>query len=234
MKSHKALILLVTTLAVLLTACSSEKKLAGHMEKAQTYLASGEYDKAEIELKNAIRLDPEGTEAAALLGQIYFEQGRLVQAAPILYAVSIRDPDNLDNRVNLALAYLASGRYDETRKEALAVLDKRPEDAQAPIVLAESARDADSITETRIALESLEQRSGPTAAIKVGLATLAFRSGDPEGATAIIDEAIELDPDFGPAYGARGMLQWAQGDKDSAKISVAKSANHKSLEWHIT
>ena len=224
MKNLRALIILISSSAVLLSGCSSEKKLAGHMEKAETYMAAGEYDKAEIELKNAIRLDTESMDPAALLGQIYFEQGRLAQAAPILYAVAQEDPENLDNRVNLALVFLASGRVDDARSEALAVLEARPGDNQAPIILAEGAQNAESIAEARSTLQSVEATQGPTAATKVGLATLAFREEELELAGTLIADALEIDPEFAPALAARGSLEWAQGETDSAMKSLSEAA----------
>ncbi|MEZ5276865.1 MAG: tetratricopeptide repeat protein [Opitutaceae bacterium] len=155
---------------------------------------------------------------------MYFEQGRLAQAAPILYGVAQQNPDNLDNRVNLALAFLASNQPDNARAEALAVLEQRPGDPQAPIILAESAVDAETRAEVQTTLTEVEARHGPTASIQVALATFAFRADDITSAAAAIAAALELDPDFAAAYSALGALEWSRGEKEAARVSLDRGA----------
>ena len=66
-----AFYLFTLLLISLLYACvDSEQVKMQHLEKARIYIAEANYDKARVELKNVLQIDPNTAEAYNLLGQV--------------------------------------------------------------------------------------------------------------------------------------------------------------------
>ena len=68
--------LLIIALTVgLLSACGGkEERKAKYLEKGKSYLAEKNYDKAKIEFKNVLQIDPKDANGYLFLGQIEEKQ----------------------------------------------------------------------------------------------------------------------------------------------------------------
>ena len=64
----KAVIVFAVTILALTGCSSDEEKLAGYLEKGNAYFEKGEYSSAEIEFKNAAKIDPKNVNAHIKLG----------------------------------------------------------------------------------------------------------------------------------------------------------------------
>lgn len=76
--NYKQRILPIVISAILsggITACGSEKTTEEHLVSAKQFVASGKSSAAVIELKNAIKIDPNNTVARELLGNLYLKNG---------------------------------------------------------------------------------------------------------------------------------------------------------------
>ena len=73
MKNLRAFIVICA--ALLMVACGgAEERKAAYMEKAQESLDAGDLDKARIELKNVLQIDPKDASAWFKLGTIFERQ----------------------------------------------------------------------------------------------------------------------------------------------------------------
>ncbi len=54
----------------LLSCGGAEERKAKYLERAKSYLAEKNYDKARVELKNVLQIDPKYAEAYFLMGQV--------------------------------------------------------------------------------------------------------------------------------------------------------------------
>jgi Tfp pilus assembly protein PilF len=220
---------LVPTLTVLMlvaiagAGCTAKLKESYHLKRADRYFNSGQYDQAEIEYKNVLRNAPQNAQAWSRLGVIYFDQGRLLEAAQILGRAQQLATNNLEVRLKLGAIYLGAGKLKEARDEASFVLDKNPKDAQAPILLAEAAA-TNQIAETRLRLQKMSQ-TGETAPLEVALGALSFRQGDLKTAEADLKRAVKLDPKFSDAYAALGNWYVAQNDVKQADQAFKTAAD---------
>ena len=220
---------LVPTLTVLMlvaiagAGCTAKLKESYHLKRADRYFNSGQYDQAEIEYKNVLRNAPQNAQAWSRLGVIYFDQGRLLEAAQILGRAQQLATNNLEVRLKLGTIYLGAGKLKEARDEASFVLDKNPKDAQAPILLAEAAA-TNQIAETRLRLQKMSQ-TGETAPLEVALGALSFRQGDLKTAEADLKRAVKLDPKFSDAYAALGNWYVAQNDVKQADQAFKTAAD---------
>src|SRR4030067_2210875 len=82
--------------ALLISGCGgAEQRKAKYLAKGKAYIEQENYDKAVIELKNALQIDPKFAEAYYLFGQAE-ENRRDYQKAFGLYAKAVElDPDHL-------------------------------------------------------------------------------------------------------------------------------------------
>ena len=206
---------LLLMLALAGTGCSAKLKAEYHQKRADHYYDAGQYDPAEIEYKNVLRSAPQNAQAWARLGAIYFDQGRLGDARQVLSRAEQLAGDNLEVRLKLGSTYLGLGKVKEARDEAGFVLDKDPRNAQALILLAETAHNTNEINATRLRLQKL-QSAGDTAPLEVALGSLSFRERDLKTAEKCFQTAVRLDPKFPDAYSALGNLYVAQNDAKSA------------------
>ena len=214
----------VVLLSIVGAGCTAKVKESYHLKRADRYFNSGQYDQAEIEYKNVLRNAPQNAQAWSRLGVIYFDQGRLLEAAQILGRAQQLATNNFEVRLKLGAIYLGAGKLKEGRDEASFVLDKTPRDDQAPLLLAEAAVTTNDITETRLRLQKMSQ-TGETAPLEVALGALSFRQGDLKTAEAHLKRAVTLDPQFSDAYSALGNLHVAQNDLKQADQAFKTAAD---------
>src|ERR1022692_5143648 len=91
------------------TGCTAKLKESYHLRRANSYFDSGQYDQAAIEYKNVLRNNQQNAQAWSRLGVIYFDQGRLGEAAQILVRAQQLATNNLDVRLKLGDIYLGAG-----------------------------------------------------------------------------------------------------------------------------
>jgi tetratricopeptide (TPR) repeat protein len=115
--------------AVVLASCGGkEERKAMHMEKGMAYYAQGNYDKARVELKNVLQIDPKTPEAYYMIGLIEEKQQKWQGAfSSYLKAVEL-NPDHIQAKVKLGRLYLLSGGLREAEEIMTDVLARRPGD----------------------------------------------------------------------------------------------------------
>ena len=105
--------LFVTGVALLvaasfLTACGGkEERKAKYLERGKAYLAEKNYDKAEIEFKNVLQIDPKSAEGFLYLGQVEEKDQNWSRAFGSYQKAVELDPDLIEARIRLARFYLA-------------------------------------------------------------------------------------------------------------------------------
>ncbi|HEU5396539.1 MAG TPA: tetratricopeptide repeat protein [Verrucomicrobiae bacterium] len=187
----KKLIPLFTLVAGLLIAgCSGHNaKALYHQQRGDRFFKAGQFDQAEIEYLHVLRSDAANAHAIGQLGLIYYDEGRLQQAAPYLYKAVQLDTNNVDLHAKLGFLYQTVGHVKEARAEAEFILDRCPTNADAPLLLAQTAQMDAQTAPAEKQLRQLAQ-SHDTAAIEVALGTLALENGHLDEA----DTALAFSP----------------------------------------
>ncbi|MGD9223933.1 MAG: tetratricopeptide repeat protein, partial [Desulfobacteraceae bacterium] len=109
-------VFLVLITAVFFLGCASdEEKKLSHFKKGVGYFDTQEYKSAEIELKNAIQIDPNYIDAYAKLGETYLKMGDGRGAYREYSMVAKLDPENTDALLKLATFLMLGKQYDESR-----------------------------------------------------------------------------------------------------------------------
>ena len=117
---------------LLICGCSSnEKKKEEFLSEGKVYFEKQEYKKAVIQLKNAIKIDPESIEAYKMLAQSYFKSGQAREAFSTYLRLEQLDPENLEIKIKLATFYLFGKKNQEAESRVNQVLLKEPENIEA-------------------------------------------------------------------------------------------------------
>ena len=217
------LIVVVMVAGMVGTGCTAKVKRAYHERKAEKYFAAGDWDRAEIEYLNVLHNDHENIPAAARLGGIYYDQGRLQRAAYFLNRVSTLSTNDLDARLKLGFIYSTLGQHKDARTMAEYVLARRPQDDQAPILLAESAVGSNDIAVVRQKLLQLA-KSSDRATVEVALGNLAFREHDFSNAVTAFQRARTLDAKSAAVNSALASMAWLQKDLKQADVYFKAAA----------
>lgn len=115
--------------AAMLMACSgAADRKESFLKRGEELLAQRNYEKARLEFRNALQIDPKDTRAQALAAHAAERTGEFREAAQ-LYTSAMKDPARLDARVGMARLYLLSGNLQETAKLVNEGLATAPDEA---------------------------------------------------------------------------------------------------------
>jgi tetratricopeptide (TPR) repeat protein len=192
------------TALLLLCACSRSSRISRHLNRGETFFKAEQFDKAEIEFLNVLRIEATNAIALRQLGFSYYQQGRLLQAYAFLQEAARTDPANDDVRVRLAGILLASRKLKEARAQAEVVLLRNPANEEALMLVADTATSEKDITELRQHFESLRPAAEKTAGFHLALGTLQLRQQHTNEALADFQRALALNPKSSPAHLALG------------------------------
>ena len=105
---------LLIVMAVLLASCGgADERKQKYFAKAEQYIAEGNLDKAKIELKNVLQIDPKFSKAYYLSGVVE-EKNKRWRKALGNYAKAVElDPENIDASVKLGGFYLLQSKEDK-------------------------------------------------------------------------------------------------------------------------
>ena len=107
-------------------------------------------------------------------------------------AVKLR-PDNLAAQLKLARLYVDNGVFKQAREVVLKVLAKEPENAEALLVLAQTAYSPQEAGHVLQILQGLPQQLGSDAGYHLALGTTYLRLPDLDKAEAELNNALQLD-----------------------------------------
>src|SRR6266404_733615 len=106
--------LAAVVVATLLVACGgAQVRKAGYLAKGREYLAAHNFEKARLEFRNALQLDPNDAEASFLAGQAAERLGKVREAAQMYQTAIQVNGKHLGARAQLAKLYVLGGAPDK-------------------------------------------------------------------------------------------------------------------------
>ncbi len=131
-------IFILAFFAVSLIACGgAEERKSVYMEKAKASLEAGDLDKARIELKNVLQIDPKDAEAYYQLGKIFEQQGDYQKAFGNYQKAEELNPDLLENQARLGRFYLLlANDVGKAQEKIDFILSKDPDNAEGLLLKA--------------------------------------------------------------------------------------------------
>ncbi len=226
LKFKLALFLLTAGLiASLATGCSRQAKKDRHLQRAEVHFQAGDYDRAEIEYLNVLRIERTNAIALGNLGLMCFEQGRIARAYVLLSEASKASPDNLEIRLKLAQVFMSGGKPKEARAEAVELLARQPTNENVMLLLVDSSLTTNDLNDARQRLASLKPGGDQLPGYHVAWATLHLRNQDPKAAEVSIRQALALGPKSSLAHGAMAGLLVINKDPTNALTEFKAAAD---------
>src|SRR5262245_19865778 len=185
------LVFVLPLLAFASFGCAKQEETAEqHLARANEYFAAQQYDKAEKEYRDVLRLAPDDPAALRQLGTIYLDQGQVLQAYPLFKKLSELQPDDPDSQLKLGLIFFSLGGSTEARDAALQVLDKEPGQERALLLLADAARTPEDIEDARKLIQSLREKDQDRPHYHLALAALDLRQNEQARAESELKTAL--------------------------------------------
>ena len=106
---YRQLVFALSLVAVASAGCSKEEPTKDELlSRAKDAFAAEQYDKAEKDYRDVLRVAPEDPAALRQLGIIYLDQGQILQAYPLLKKSAELQPDDPEIQLKLGLIILAA------------------------------------------------------------------------------------------------------------------------------
>ncbi len=187
-------ILLLTLCAFTLISCGgAEERKAVYLEKARASIESGDLEKARIELKNVLQIDPKDAEAYYQLGKVFEQQKEYRKAFGNYLKAEELNPELLENQARLGRIYLLLANEPEKAQEKIDfILSKEPNNSDGLLLKAAVALRNDKNTDEaiKIAKTIVAQDDKHIESIAF-LATLYLRDKKNTEAINLLDSALK-------------------------------------------
>ncbi len=186
-------ILLLTLCAYALISCGgAEERKAVYLEKAKSSIASGNLDKARIELKNVLQIDPKDAEAYYQLGRVFEQQKEYRKAFGNYLKAEELNPDLLENQARLGRIYLLlANEPDKAQEKIDFILSKEPNNSDGLLLKAAvMLRNNNADEAINIAKDIVSRDSKHIESIAF-LATLYMKDKKFEDAISLLDTALK-------------------------------------------
>ncbi|MFZ3583328.1 tetratricopeptide repeat protein [Loktanella sp. DJP18] len=200
---HLTLCVLLIFGTVGLAGCKNDaERAADYFQSAQALLASGDVERAKVELRNVFENDAFHEPARRTLAQLLLDDGDLAGAYQQYRYIAEAQPDLADVRLTMAELALKLGDLTEARTHFAAADAIVPDDPRARVLKAafdyqNAADSGDSAAMSTAADKAgilLAELPDNEIAQRVVIDSL-LQSGDPQAALPEIEKALTLTPD---------------------------------------
>ncbi len=191
MKFYK--ILFLTLAAFILFACGgAEERKAVYLEKARLSIESGNLDKARIELKNVLQIDPKDADAYFQLGKVHEQLNEYQKAYGNYLKAEELNPELLENQARLGRIYLLlANEPDKAQQKIDLILSKEPNNADGLLLKAAvMLRNKNTDEAVKITKNIIAQNSGHIESV-VFLASLYLRDNKIREAINLLDTTLK-------------------------------------------
>jgi tetratricopeptide (TPR) repeat protein len=220
----KFLIWLGCLLLLAVAGCSRQSKEAKYLKQAESFFTAGDYDRAEIDYLNVLRLNRTNMTAVHRLARIALDQGRLVMAHSLYAQAAKQWPEDFETRLRLASLRLPAGRTAELHAEAAKLAGLQPTNAEALALWVDSLPATNDLVELQQRLAKLESAAGRAPGYHVASGTLLLRQRDFAAAEGAFRRALELDAKHGKAHLGLAALALLRQDKAGAEREFKAAA----------
>ncbi len=196
MKLFRIFILALLTTALIACGGAEERK-AVYLEKAKSSIEAGDLDKARIELKNVLQIDPKDAEAYFQLGKVYEQLQNYRKAFANYKKAEEFNPDHLANQAKLGRIYLVfsnSFGADKVQEKIDFILSKDPGNVEGLLLkAAQSLKNKNKSEAIKIAEKVVAATPGHVDGATF-LAAIYASENKLSDAVTVLEKAIKLNP----------------------------------------
>ena len=212
--SHLSRAALLGSAMLLLVACdSAEERAEGHFNSSLELIASGDVERALVELRNVLSLDEFHVEGRRLYAETVRERGNFSDAYANYLRLAEQDPNDLDARLALSQMAIEAQNWDEVARHAEPLINASERMQGVDIIelvlefraaaLADEDTKMKDLTTEAIAL--VDSNPDDITLLRVIIEGLS-RQNRIEDTLEYIDRAIALEPDSQFFYGMKSSV----------------------------
>jgi cellulose synthase operon protein C len=165
-----------------------------YYNSAMKYFAQAKYREAEIELQNAIKIDPNFTEAHYQLAQCYMKQEIWTGVFTELNRVVTLSPKNWEAQLELGNMLLAAHQFSLASDRAKLVLQAQPQNVDAHTLLAKILASKGDAQGAAAEMQKVIALAPNQSSTYLSLAAVQLQAKQTSEAEASYQKAISLDP----------------------------------------
>ena len=180
----------------LISCGGAEERKAVYMEKALSSMESGNFEKARIELKNVLQIDPKDSEAYFQLGKIFEQKSDYRKAFGYYTKAADLAPDNYENQSKLGRFYLIFAGDKKLAKEKMdLILSKEPENIYGLLLKSTILVVDKKIPEALQISEDIFKRNPSYIDNTLFLSSIYLEQKQPEKAIEVLESTLEKNKD---------------------------------------
>lgn len=213
---------MAAALVVVLSAiagCSKDESPEQLIAQAKQYEAKGDSKAAVIQLKNALQVKPDDSEARFALGRLYLKTGDYASAEKELR----RALELGSNKAEVLPLFVKSLLLQNKAQEVLDETASAPQNASILSLRGDALLAMKKLDESRQAFDSALQLEQYNSDALIGLARHALIKNDIDGALRLADSAVSHNPTNVDALLFRADLDKAMGKLDAARTHYDKA-----------
>ncbi len=189
-------VLLGAVVCISLAACTSKaQRIESGLRKGAQYVAQSDWDRASVEARNVLQIDPKSAGAILIVAQVADGKGALRNAYAGYSKVLESNPGSVEARLGLARLYLLSGDLKQADEQIAAVLAVDAQNLRARTLAAASLARAGNQAQALVAAHGIAA-SGQALPIDSALALsgLFFNANEIDTALGVLDQSIAAHP----------------------------------------
>lgn len=188
-------VLAMAALLLTLVACgSSQDRRDSFYEKAKQLVAQGKYQEAQVELKNAIKVDPKFAKAYTLLGQAQLQERNWGGAFGSFQNAAELDPEDIEAHLGLCKLFLLNRSLDKAEAKADLILSKQPGNVDAGVIKSIALTKKDRVPEALAMLEKLQQANPDNPDVFIARSEAHLAQKDTASAETLLLQGLEKNP----------------------------------------
>lgn len=218
--------------ALQLAGCDLFMGADARMARAEERIAARDYPAAVIELRNALKSDPNLPRAHLLLAQVSLQMGDPAAARKELNLASADFVGPPDKALLTARIALELGEF----RELLSQIDGgklKLADVQQAIYRGQALAGLHRLPEAAAAFDSALRLAPRSVEARVGLAAVQAAQGNADAALEFLNQALAIDPDNSEALFRLGNLRGRQGDYARAEAALTAARKNATAQFTL-
>ncbi len=184
----------LVTLMFLSGCGGAEKREQKYLKRAQDFFAQENLEKAQVETKNVLQINPKNAEARLLMGKISEKEGQIKRAFANYNAAIEEDPNLTEAHVSIAKIYMRAKQEANAMKHIQTALSLDPKHLSARAMEAALEASAENYDVAKgLAEKIIEEHPGDPETVAV-LAAIYYKNESPEAALTQLNQGLEIEP----------------------------------------
>lgn len=210
-------------LAMLFAGCSGgETRKRNFIAQGESFMAERNWEKARLEFRNALQIDPQDTRVQYLAGQAAERSGEFRESVALYQSVVKAEPDNRRARADLARLLLFGGLRREAGELIDAGLARAKEDPDLLTLRAALRAQAGEREGARADAEAAARGAPDNESAAAVLASLMRQDGRVAEAIAVVERVVARNPQSVDLRIVLAELQLGAGNRAAAERELKR------------